>query len=466
MGSTRSSTARTGAVERRLRRLDSRQFVAFCAALWAARGYETRIDDDLIVATRGDERLSVLPRTEPGVLARAAATVRSRLAGRSATAVDRRIDVVVAPVDAGWASRLADHHGARLVGPTELADRLLYGIPRADADELAVRYLGAPTAALVAVDDATPRIGVVRSRPDPTTVVALAAVVCLVVAAAATGAWIPSRDDATATGTDGPPDDVDTEQVAPERTASADATYPPGVADGSLDVWVLSGAHTAAVDGRSYRFIVRHTGSEALAGDRRWDTAWQHAVVDGDVWLYSVVGYTAAGNDSRLVQYTAYADGNSVYRRAESGTDPVYERRPVHATTDGSAPYADRAGRYLRRYLATTAVRIDRPSWDPSTYRIVATGRPTAVDGAVSNYTATALVDRDGFVSSLSVEYTLDEGTSERTVRFRFEYAAVDDTRVRPPGWYDDARAATGTNTTRERLADGRPAGTVSVSSP
>ncbi|WP_318569534.1 hypothetical protein [Salinigranum marinum] len=354
----------------------------------------------------------------------------------------------------------------RLVGPRELADRLLYGLSRADADGLAVRYLGVPTATLLAAGDVTPRFAVARSRPELTTVTALAAVVCLVVAAAAAGAWAPGGGDTTATGTDAPPAVAATERIAPERTASANATYPPGVDDDFLDVWVLSAAHTAAVDGRSYRFIARHTGAEALDGDRRWDTAWQHAVVDDDVWLYSIVGYTAAGNDSRLVQYTTYADGNSVYRRAENGTDPAYERRPVRATAGGSDPHADRAGRYLRRYLATTAVRIDRPSWNPSMYRIVATGRPTAVDGDVSNYTATALVDRDGFVSTLSVEYTLDEGTSERTVRFRFEYAAVDDTRVRPPGWYDDARAATGTNATRERLADGRPATTVSVSSP
>lgn len=462
-----SSTARTAAVETRLRRLGTRRFVAFCAALWAARGYETRIDDGLIVATRGDERLAVLPRTEPGPVARAAARLRPRPADRSATTADRRVDVVVAPVTATWASRLADRHGARLVGPAGIADRLLYGIPRADADALAVRYLDAPTATLLTADGATPRSSVARSRPDPTTVAALAAVVCLVVAAAAAGVWTPGGVDTTATDTGVPPSDADTERGDPARTASANATYPPGVADDFLDVRVLSAAHTAAVDGRSYRFIVRHTGSERLDSDRRWDTAWQQAVVDGDVWLYSMVGYTAAGNDSRLVQYTAYADGDAVYRRTENGTDPVYERRPLHATEAGPDPHADRAGRYLRRYLATTEVRIDRPSWDPSMYRIAATGRPTALDGTVSNYTATALVDRDGFVSTLSVEYTLDEGASERTVRFRFEYAAVDDTRVRPPGWYDDARAATGTNATRERTpVGGRPATTVPISSP
>jgi hypothetical protein len=383
------------------------------------------------------------------------------------------VDVVVSPVDSERAARLAERHDARLAGPAALADLLLYGVSRGDADELAVRCLGTRPSAPFGTADSAPGSNPGRQDRGPTALVTLAAVVgvvCLVLAAVVAGVWTPdefgvdvgsgARSDAAAPGASDV--DVGTDRTitgtTPEPAGSTDAdadaalaeseSYPPGVAADAVDVEVLSAAHAAAVDGRSYRLLIRQSGTDALDGARRWDGMWQHTVVGGDgTWLSSVVGYVAAGNDSRLVQYTDYADGESVFRRADTREGPVSDRFPIRSAGDGG-PHVDRARRALLRYLDTTATRVDRPSWDPSVYRVVATGRPLSIDGAVSNYTATAIVAEDGFVSMLAVEYTRLEGDETRTVRFRLEYAAVDGTEVRPPGWYDQAVAPTPENGT------------------
>jgi hypothetical protein len=467
VGTHGASTTRTAAVARRARRLDARQFVEFCADLWAARGYETRTDGERIVATRPDERVVVLPRAARGPISRTIELFGGPLSRSSAGSTPARrsdVDVVVTPVDAALTRRLADRHDARHVGPVALADLLLYGVDRRDAEALAVRHLGASLPTLLAndhdgADDAS---DATADRPglDLTALGAVAGVALLVAAWVVAGVWTPgafgSADDAGSplapgSGTSVRVADGERESSAPTASASTpdDSTvstpeYPPGVIDGYLDVWSLSRAHAAAVEGRSYQLVIRHSGSEALDADHRWSSAWQRAVVgSGETWLYSTIGYTAA-NASRHVQYTEYADGEFVYRRTGTAAGPEFDRqRPRIDAADG--PHTDRARRYLLRYLRTTEVNVDRPSWDPDRTRLIATGRPIGVDGDVSNYTATAFVSPAGFVSTLTVEYTLDTGGEARTVRFRMQYVAVDRAQVRPPGWYDEARNATAT---------------------
>lgn len=458
------SAERTGDVAERLRRLAADEFVAFCAALWRARGYDVHHAGDRFVAERAGERVVVLPRPAPRGVARLRGVVRgwipvdtdARSADTSSVA-----DVVVTPVDDRRVRRLADRHGARLVEPSELVDLLLYGVSRGEADALAVEYLGATTTTLLAEEPTTASSGRPRSPSVPTALVAVIAVGCLVLAAGVAGVWSPAVSEApddtappllTGAGVE-PSSDVDTLSVASEPTdePTARVRYPPGVGEGYLDAWTLARAHATTVSGRSYRLIVRQSDTDALDGGRRWDGVWQQAVVENEsAWLYSVVGYERGANDSRLVQYTRYTDGESVYRRVDSRNGTVYDRSPHRVDDDGFGTHTDRSRRYILRYLTTTEVEIDRVSWRPDEFRLVATGRPAYVDGEVANYTATAFVDESGFVSELTVEYTrLDaRDTDDASVRFRFEYAAVDDTRVRPPGWYDEAVAATATNTT------------------
>lgn len=448
------------AVGERLGALDRETFVAFCAALWRVRGYDVSREGNCLVATRGDERLGVLIPATHGPLCRRAATLRSRLPTSVAgdTAVDEAdgdvsVDIVVTPVESTWARRVADRHAARFVDPTALANRLLYGIPRGDAASLTSRYLGVSTSsALGTDDDAT----VPTSRPMrfSTTGLVVAGVVCLVLAALVGGVWAPagsgSFDDGAPTRT--PPTDRSVD--AGSQAASTTAQYPPGITAESVDSEKLADAHATAVAGRSYRLITRQSGTDRLDGSHRWSGAWQHAGVAGDrTWLYTVVGYDSTPNGTRLVQYTAYADGEYVYRRAGIREGLRYDRDAVRLGSEGYGFHTDRARRAVRLYLATTRVEVDQPSWRPDLYRVVATGRPTAVGGTVSNYTATAFVSREGFVSEMTVEFTRHESDDAEDVRFRLEYAAVDETQAEPPGWYDEAKAATAANPTDEQTA-------------
>ena len=456
VGQSRSPARAVRAVEERLNTLDQETLTAFCAALWRARGYDVRREGARFRATRGDERLRILVRAAHGPL-RVRTVVRSLLPSgvpgdeRGETERDIDVDVVVTPVDAGWARRLADYHDARHVGSTALANRLLYAIPRRDADALATRYLDVPISSVIGTGGTgTPRFRQTRSS---TTGLVVAGVVCLVLAAVVGGVWTPAGGgfgsvDEGATGQRPP---MSHSGAVANQTASSAEQYPPGVSTESVDAGVLADAHAAAMAGRSYRLITRQSGTDTLDGSRRWSGAWQHAVVaDNRTWLYAVVGYDDTPNGTRLVQYTAYADGEYVYRRADVNEGPRYDRG---TTDEGDDFHTDRARQAIQLYLTATRVEVDRPSWRPDLFRVVATGQPTAVDGVVSNYTATAFVSREGFVSELTVEFTQHEGDEAEDVRFRFEYAAVDETEVNPPVWYDEARAATATNATDDSTA-------------
>lgn len=447
----------TDRVAERLRTLDASAFVAFCAALWDARGYETRVTDGRVVATRDGDRVELLVRTPPTVVRRVAERVRTRLGTRRATRrrVEDPADVVVTSTDGPWATRLAERHGARHLGPADVADCLLYGVSRADAADIASQWLDTDVSTLLASAQSP---AAAESRVGLTTVAAVGGVVCLVVAAAVLwapagvsgGAGPPSLTDAEAATSASQSDSVTTDAAETPSAGDGDGSaYPPGVTADGVDVRTLSQTHARLADNRSYRLVLRHSGTETLDDSRRWDGAWQHAVVeDRHTWLYSVVGYAAAENGSELVQYTVYADGKFAYRRLDDGANTSYDRYPVRITaSDGYGRHSDRVRRSLLRYLTTTDVAVDQPSWNPDAYRIVASGRPTYVEANVSNYTATALVTPAGFVTELTVEYDHPDAGQ---VRFRFEYAAVDRTQVRPPGWYDEARLATAANATRD----------------
>jgi len=120
---------------RRLRQLDREAFVAFVADLWAASGWETRIEDGVVVAGHGDERqrLAVAPPRpllgwwRSGTVPEDAdAVVRAGLRGRS---IPGRQSIGVS-------------EGTTIVDATELRERLLFGIDPAAADWLCVEHLG------------------------------------------------------------------------------------------------------------------------------------------------------------------------------------------------------------------------------------------------------------------------------------------------------------------------------------
>jgi hypothetical protein len=99
----------------------------------------------------------------------------------------------------------------------------------------------------------------------------------------------------------------------------------------------------------------------------------------------------------------------------------------------------------VARYLSTpeTAVegRISGNARDgtgsPTLYRLVGRGTPPTMDAnEVRNYTAVALVDRDGLVRDLTVRYTVIDGEETYRVRQEWTYGYLGETTVDPPAWY------------------------------
>lgn len=125
------------AFSRRLRELDRQSFAAFVADLWAAGGWETRVEDRLVICERGEERQRLTiapPRPLLGwwhsgdVPSDADAIVR---AGRSGHSLPGRQSVDAAG-------------DAPILGATELRERLLFGLDPSVADRLCVEHLGVP----------------------------------------------------------------------------------------------------------------------------------------------------------------------------------------------------------------------------------------------------------------------------------------------------------------------------------
>lgn len=116
----------------RLRSLSDGEFVAFVADLWAASGWETAAEQPVVRTRRGDteRRLLVLP---PQWLPRL----------RTAPDPGGTVDAVVTPRrSAGSLPRATPD--AEVITADDLHDRLCYGVPAGDGEQLAREAFGVP----------------------------------------------------------------------------------------------------------------------------------------------------------------------------------------------------------------------------------------------------------------------------------------------------------------------------------
>jgi hypothetical protein len=434
------------AFESWLRRLDGDAFAAFVADLYASRGRAVTVRDDGAVVLTDEGR----------VLAPVASAWRL---GNPRVPADA--DALVAARPTPRIDRLAAREDLPLVGPADLRDLALYGVDRRDAERLFAAYFDAspvvdgPDPAGEAEGGAFGGMGDVAAAS-----VAVVVIVALVVAAllGPFGPGVsPAADDA-AQAESGP---VVVGASVPTDGGRETALFPPGIgATGVTDAETLADAHADAVAGRSYRIVLRQSGTEDWRG-RVWRGVWQQAeVADPRHFRYTVTGYArddvaasrsgaaaADGSDDdgdELVQYTAYADGEQIFVRVDGRNESFY-RYPVRIDENGRGLFEQRASAAVERYLGapkTTVTRVDDTRYP---FRVVATGTPEAVarSANVSDYRAEASVGSDGFVSVLIVSYDRTVGNETREVTYRMEYASMDEVTVSRPGWYERAVNAT-----------------------
>lgn len=444
------------AFERAVRRLDRSSFVAFVAALYDARGRETTVEGSTIhladgrtVTCRCSRPWYAWHNTTDGV-------------GHTDAASEERADIIVSARPSERIEDRARTDGARYVGPAELRKCLLYGIDRSDAKRLCRQYLDRP---LVTQED-----DIDRSR----SLVAVAVFLLLVGTIAAAAGPLAVELRGANTAKTGVPTETAVDEAG-ESNGSTRAAYPPGVTrDGISDLKSLVHAHRALTRNRSYQLLVRgHGGIRAVrpwppgsyqfAGSPRWLSLRQRITVERSMVFRSrLTGrYLNSSGQPELVVIDDYADGTAIYRRFGGSVSPKYTQI---AKQDDHIQYA--VNGYLLRYLLTTETRVERLSADR--FRIIAAGTPLSVAGPVTNYSAVAIVSRNGFVSRLSVSYERPEprgetgpawsgegrtadgnttGSFARETVFELQYSDVNRTDVPRPEWYDAARRATGSST-------------------
>jgi hypothetical protein len=227
-----------------------------------------------------------------------------------------------------------------------------------------------------------------------------------------------------------------TERATTTPSTPGPASFPPGVDEyGVADTTRLGTAHAQALENTSYRFvritrISPSSGTFEREGYRRVtvaDTLRFRTESDGNLPM-SEGGFGS-------VHAEVYADGSDVYRQVRRGNESVYLTGPMVR----SDRFQNQAEWFITVYLSASESDVSR---GPNGYVVTASGTPERLDG-VSNYSAVAAVDSEGFVRSLNVSYDQPDDGATRRVNLVFEYSDVGDVTVTPPPWYPTARNAT-----------------------
>jgi hypothetical protein len=382
---------------RRLARLDAAGYAALLAALARARGDDARAEGRVVVHGDGRRVRAHAPsRRGPAALA-----ARVETAGVDAVATTRP-DV---------AARLRDR-GVAVVGPDAVARRLLYGVDRAVADDLARAHLDGP------LDAPAPRsVGARVGRAAPA--VGLLAVVVAAVALVGAGGGAAGDPTPVVDGSD---------RVAAESDGgSANETLAPGLTRaGVVDPRALADAHRDALERGPYE--VRLTYREQFRRERAFPRAGRYRTVE-------VVGPTRYHETTRgwgdpgvgpvpVATREVYADGTGRFVRSP-GENGTATRTPL-GTLDGDI-YASRGAGYVRRFLAVERTDVVETSVEDGQVRHRVAVRGTDRAG-VAAYSATAVVTGEGLVRDLRVSYLHRDPEVAVSLRVRYD---------RGDGWLD-----------------------------
>ena len=415
----------------------------FVAGLWAARGWETTVEDGVVVAERGAERRRI----------------RVVAPGRFGTPDVSGIDVLVTARDRDGVREAAEAAGAEYVPPADLRDLLLYGIDRGAAESLYEEWFGrslrrsAPDGSddqplSESVAAALPPIA---KRSRVVAVVVLLALVGVVLAGPALSG-IGSPDQSPVTVENVTPDE---ETPGAIGAASPEPTEPPGLlpgvtASGIVEVSALADAHVAGVRNRSRVRSVTIVGppnASIMGGTTRRTLTTR---IDNESHYRHEAESQFPGEDGWNGAAGVYADGEVAYQRVVIGNDSAYSRYPI---TDRPASEYDDVGPYLYRYFTNTdatvvtcAIQFET---DCPTYRIQVDEPPDGFGGDVEEFNALAIVSDRGVITTIRVNYTIIVDGEPEAVELAMDYrfGAVD---PESPEWLQEAKNATTDRTETE----------------
>lgn len=409
-----------------LRDLDPDAQLRFVADVWAARGWETSVEGDRVVAERDGRRVTVTVATPP----------------RFGRASVPETDVVVTTRADGDFAAAAEEAGVAYLPPDELLTRLLYGVDRDRAEAVFQDYFDRPLTVEGGAYGRGSGLATGSSRVPWRLVVAVGLVLLV-------GAAVAFPPNLSLGGGEEP---LPTDRVTPVDLGTATAepsSYPPGISsEGITNVSRLTAAHRDSLLGREYRWHVQARGLASAPGMNN-RTAWNYTVRVENPTHYHFRGtfVEATPEGEREVnRVDIYAEGGPAYRRSVEGEVTAYRRYPIETAGDASL-YANEARRLLLRYLATDESRVvctpDHPSGNCSSFLVVATGTPAAFEREVRDYRAEAAVTSAGRVLRLHVSYAVPNygnGTLA-LVEFEFVYDRFGEVQIERPPWLDEARS-------------------------
>jgi hypothetical protein len=426
-----------------LRGLSTTDRTQFVADLWSARGWETTVEDGVVVAERDDERRRI----------------RVVAPGRFGTPDVSGVDVLVSARDREGVRETAEAADVEYVPSAELRDLLLYGVEREAAASLYEEWFDRPLMR-TAPDESDGRsvagsvaaaLPPIAKRRRTVAVVLLVGLVGVVVAGPAlSGVGAPDQSPVTVANVT-----PDEETPGAIGAASPEPTEPPGLlpgvnAAGIDDVSALVEAHVAGVRNRSRVRSVTIVGppnASIMGGTtRRTLTTW----IDNRSHYRHESASQFPGADGWNGSAGVYADGEVAYQRVVIGNDSAYSRYPV---ADRPASQYDDVAPYLYRYFTNTEATVVtcaiRFETDCPTYRIEVDEPPAGFAEGVEEFDALAIVSDRGVITTMRVNYTItvdgERATVELALNYQFE--SVD---PEPPEWLPDAKNETANRTATE----------------
>ena len=432
---------------------------AFVAALYAARGAETRVDGS--VAVVDGERYAVAP---SGRVAR----LRERLVPVVSGPVDR---VVVEP---DRARLLADRYDAPPVTPTDLDRLARYGLDRAVADDVYRTHLGRPIAAVVPatpepvptpaaarepIESASGATGAFGNGATAVIVGLLAvAVVLALVASPALVPWTPEPTGATtpspSSATAGEPETTPSTTVTASNADIArddgvdtvdrlGRSLGPGLTTGGVaDPEATAAAHARVLENRSYEWELIYV--ETRQGNVTTRSRETVLVASPTEYVSDVTHSGVVTSASPVAPTPLYANGTAEFRPGPDGDGVVVE--PLPAGDGAGGRQGQRAERYLGVLLDGERSTIVRSIYGDARAEVYVVRIEGADTDTIRGYQATAHVRTDGFVRYLAASYCVvrpdGDASTDSCVHLSLQYFDLGPKPVERPPWVTTSEPA------------------------